>query len=307
MRIRERISRVVIGLAVVVIVGLGGLMVVQALIPTWGATPEQVAAVYPGDELVTNPMVSWTHAITIAAPAQEVWGWIAQIGERRGAFYSYTFIENQMGNGDVYHNADRIVPEWQNPKPGDAIIAGKPPMQIRQVEPGKTLVAYLNSDFQWVWGWYLQAIDAEHTRLLVRMKIQVKGLDNPVVGSIMNFGGFIMEQHMLQGIQARAEGDIPPAYTEPLEVALWVLTLAIGIAAGVFFVMYQKWMVPLAVGVLAMLALLLLSFWQPPIWSRIVIDLVLGSSLVWFALSERGARAARSRSHKTSLRLKPTH
>lgn len=309
MSLRERMGRLGIGILVALLLVVGCFAVVVQLIPTWGATANEVARVYPGDDLVRQPMVSWTHGITINAPVQEVWGWIAQIGERRGGFYSYTFIENQMGNGDVYHNADRIVPEWQNPKPGDAIIAGTPPMRIQQIEPGKNMVAYLAGDFQWMWGWYLEPIDAQHTRLLVRMKIQVQGLDNPIVGNIMNFGGFMMEQHMLQGIQQRAQGDIPPAYTEPLEIALWLITLVAGTVAGAFFVLYQKWIVPLAVAVLAVLVLFLITFWQPPVWTRVALDVILWASLAWFAVEQHNTqtRLATSRQGRESLTLKPMH
>jgi hypothetical protein len=41
--------------------------------------------------------VSWTHAITIDAPPEAVWPWIAQLGDERGGFYSFTFFENQVG------------------------------------------------------------------------------------------------------------------------------------------------------------------------------------------------------------------
>jgi hypothetical protein len=34
----------------------------------WGASPEEVAQVLPGDELVAEPVTSATHAITIRAP-----------------------------------------------------------------------------------------------------------------------------------------------------------------------------------------------------------------------------------------------
>src|SRR6185312_9811588 len=53
-----------------------------------------------------------TRAIAISAPADQVWPWIAQLGQGRGGFYSYDFLENLVGC-DIY-GADRIVPEWQS-------------------------------------------------------------------------------------------------------------------------------------------------------------------------------------------------
>jgi hypothetical protein len=34
----------------------------------------------PGDELVPHPMVEWTRALTIDAPPEAVWPWLAQMG-----------------------------------------------------------------------------------------------------------------------------------------------------------------------------------------------------------------------------------
>ncbi len=54
----------------------------------WGATPDEVALSLPGDDLVENPRLASTRAITIRATPDEVWPWIAQIGQGRGGFYS---------------------------------------------------------------------------------------------------------------------------------------------------------------------------------------------------------------------------
>jgi hypothetical protein len=287
MNIRERILRVVIGLFVVALMVYVGIAVVGQVIPTWGATTSEVARSFPGDELYTNPAVNWTHAITINAPAASVWQWIAQIGERRGGFYSYSFIENQMGNGDVYHNADRIVPEWQNPRPGLAIIGGSLPMKLSLVEPGKWMLASSSGEMGWSWVWYLEPINANQTRLLVRMKLQPAGMtSSPGLDTAIGLGAFVMEQGMLQGIQARAEGNVPPAYSEGLEIAVWFFALAAGLIAGIFFVASKEWKLPLAIGVLTIPVLFFFTFWQPPIWSRLGLDLVLGAGLVWFVWNQ---------------------
>lgn len=307
MSLRERISRVVIGLLVLAVVAVAGFAIVSSLIPTWGAGSDEVARVLPGDELVANPIVNWTHAITIDAPPDQVWQWIAQIGERRGAFYSYTFIENQMGNGDVYHNADRIVPEWQNPRPGDILVGGGQPLKVSSVDPGKSMLAFMSGDFKWLWGWHLEALGAQQTRLLIRMKIQVEGMDNPIVGAFMNFGGFMMEQNMMQGIKQRAEGNIPPAYAETLELVVWLCALLAGIVAAICFVVFKDWILPLAIGVAAVIALMLFTFWQPALWLRVAADLLLWGGLVWFLLAQYNARLLRTTRSKRpgSMSWKP--
>lgn len=306
MNMVERLVRAAIGLVVVALLLIVGFAYVLQIIPTWGATPDEVALSLPGDEIVPNPLVNWTHAITIDAPSNQVWGWIAQIGEQRGAYYSYTFIENRMGNGDVYHNADRIVPEWQNPAPGTVMIANA--MELKALEPGKWYLGSSTNEMGWTWLWYLEPMDASHTRLIVRSHIQPPGsMTNGAVGMGISLGGFVMEQAMLQGIQARAEGNIPPAYTETLELALWILALAAGIVAGVLFVASQKWIVPLGLGMLAIIAIFIFTFWQPSLWTRVVIELVLYAGLIWFATNYWGTRMprTRSRNRNESLRLKP--
>ena len=50
-----------------------------------------------GDETVPRPSVQHTRAVTIDAPAQQVWPWLAQIGQDRAGFYSYTWLENLAG------------------------------------------------------------------------------------------------------------------------------------------------------------------------------------------------------------------
>jgi hypothetical protein len=59
----------------------------------WGATDDELRKTWPGDELVEHPG-HCTRAITIHASATSIWPWILQIGQDRGGFYSYTWLEN---------------------------------------------------------------------------------------------------------------------------------------------------------------------------------------------------------------------
>lgn len=55
----------------------------------WGTTEEESAARLAGDDLVPEPRLQTTHAVTIQAAPSEVWPWIVQLGQGRGGFYSY--------------------------------------------------------------------------------------------------------------------------------------------------------------------------------------------------------------------------
>lgn len=263
------------------------------LIHRWGATPEELSQPLPGDELVEAPLILWTHAITIQAPPEAVWPWIAQLGDTRGGFYSYTFIENRVGAltgaedyDVVYVNADRIHPEWGDPQPGDEIIQGG--LAVRAVEPEAYLLAESvdRTLFYWVWSWTLRPLPGERTRLLVRFAIQLPGEnEDPLMGIMMDLGGFVMENNMLQGIKTRAEGGREPGWIEPLEIGLWLAALLAGLAAGGLYLFRRAWRRPLLVAVLAVVVLFVLTIVQPPIAVRVLLDAALVAGVVWSARS----------------------
>lgn len=281
MKLRRRILRLLCGTTLAVAVLVAACALLPGRIHTWGATAKDVARALPGDELASAPVVSWTHAATIEAPPSAVWPWIAQLGDVRGAFYSYTFIENLFQGEAIYHNANEIVPQWQNPQPGQRMIDDV--LAIRTVEPGRYLLAAkTDTDLTWIWLWYLEPQGQAQTRLIVRVYIQTPPeLNNPVVTGVFDLGGFVMERRMIEGIVDRAEGRTDPAYSEALEVILWLVALLAGVTAALLFVIRLKWQWPLEVGVAAVLVLLVFTFVQPPIWLRAVADLALLAGVWW--------------------------
>jgi hypothetical protein len=72
-----------------------------------------------GDELIGEARYRSTHAITIQAPSRQVWPWLVQMGQGRGGFYSYDWLENFLGLH--IHNAESIRPALQNLVVGDQI------------------------------------------------------------------------------------------------------------------------------------------------------------------------------------------
>jgi hypothetical protein len=49
----------------------------------WGASAEEIRAPLPGDDVVAHATWEATKAVTIGAPPQAVWPWLAQIGYGR--------------------------------------------------------------------------------------------------------------------------------------------------------------------------------------------------------------------------------
>jgi hypothetical protein len=70
----------------------------------------------PGDDLIADAASS-TRAITIAAPPQQVWPWLVQLGYGRAGWYSYDWIDN-----DGQPSAGHIIPELQQLQVGDQIL-----------------------------------------------------------------------------------------------------------------------------------------------------------------------------------------
>src|ERR1700682_4382350 len=104
----------------------------------WGATDEEIAAAQPGDDLIGDANVTATRAITIRRSADVVWPWIAQLGQGRGGFYSYDFLENLVGC-DI-HSADRVVSEWQQIGVGDEVrLAPRFGLAVADLERGRYL------------------------------------------------------------------------------------------------------------------------------------------------------------------------
>ncbi|HEX6625379.1 MAG TPA: hypothetical protein VF064_16820 [Pyrinomonadaceae bacterium] len=173
----------------------------------WGATEEETSERLPGDELVPRPNVEATHAVTIEAPVKDVWPWLVQIGQDKGGFYSYTWLENLVGCH--MRNAGRIMPECQQLGVGDSVRLHPkaPPLPVLICEPPRALVLGSNTDSPGTWGFYLKEVDEDTTRLVVRGRGEWKPGLLSWLGAYVVFepAHFIMERKMLLGIKQRAE------------------------------------------------------------------------------------------------------
>jgi hypothetical protein len=144
----------------------------------WGATGEETAAVLPGDELVPEPAESTTLAVAVAAPADEVWTWLVQIGYGRGGMYSYDWLDNLFGLR--IHSAEEICDQWQHLAVDDRVAVvrpGYPAMPtgyvftVAQVEPPRTLVlrqAPPEHPWNGVWSFHVVPAGEDRCRLLSR-------------------------------------------------------------------------------------------------------------------------------------------
>lgn len=163
----------------------------------WGATDDDVTRPLPGDDLAPDPAVNSTWAVTIDAPVEEVWPWLAQIGQDRGGFYSYEWLENLAGC--EMKNADRIHPEWQQRRVGE-IVPLHPAygLPLGRFEPGRALVMD-------PWGAFVvEPLDARRSRLISRSRVR-RGWPALAYMLLLEIPHFVMQRKMLLGIKERAE------------------------------------------------------------------------------------------------------
>ncbi|AKT51212.1 hypothetical protein [Arsenicicoccus sp. oral taxon 190] len=179
---------------------------------TWGATPEEVEATLPGDELIEGYDWRSTRAVTIWAHDDEVWPWLAQIGRGRGGFYSHQLLEQLAGSLD--DNVEQILPELQDLRVGDEVRLHPqlPPLVVDQVTPGETLVlagiphgGLLPTT---VWSYHLRPLSQGRTRLIERNAYaHGEGLGERLAGGpyVIEPVSFVMSREMLLNIKRLAE------------------------------------------------------------------------------------------------------
>ena len=179
----------------------------------WGAIETESAMALPGDDLVPAPSYRSTRALTIDAPVEEVWPWLAQIGRDRAGFYSYSWFENLL-LADI-HNSWAVHPEWQSRREGEILPltprhyplglirwkGGSVGPKVRRFEPNAFLV--LDG-----WGSFiLQPRGDGKTRLIVRDPTKPMPFPAQFLWRLFfEPGHFAMERQMMKGIRDRAEG-----------------------------------------------------------------------------------------------------
>jgi hypothetical protein len=238
------------------------LYVVRPWFSTWGASEQEVAAVWPGDELSPAANTVMTRAVTIRAPAADVWPWVAQVGQDRAGWYSYRLLENIVGCR--MPRLDLLVPQFQTRAPGDkvwmypadriggaghAILARvEPPrafvMRTAEVGSAPTVTGTGNS-----WSAILEPVDAHTTRLIMRSRgTSADSWIGKAFGTLVfDPIHFVMERKMMTTLADLSEGRRPPELPDLIQVGLWLALGILGIAAAVRVLFSNEWVEPLLV------------------------------------------------------------
>jgi len=180
----------------------------------WGATDDELRMPLPGDELLQAPNLTATRAISIAAPPSAVWPWLTQLGQNRGGFYSYDWLENLVGLG--IHSADAIEPELQVRSVGDEVnLAPGAALLVAALDDGRALVLSVGvngidgtiaeAPFQFTCAFVLPPQPDASTRLVVRERyVYLTGWTGALVEPV-EMVSWVMTERMLRGIRDRAE------------------------------------------------------------------------------------------------------
>ena len=244
-----------------------------------GATDEEVRRILPGDEIIPTASGQETRAITIRAPIERVWPWVAQLGQDRGGFYSYDLLENVVGCD--MPTTDRLRAERQSWRIGDKLwmypknrAGGVGFATLRASVPGRALGFGTHAvgtppsaPEDGSWSFVLEPAGDSATRLLVRGRgaggrsLLGVAFDRSVFEPVH----FVMERRMMIGIKQLAEGSDRGRFLNHLQVGLWVVAFCLIVVAVVRVLRRERWRRPLVGFVAAAAVFQILTFGQPSI------------------------------------------
>ncbi len=170
--------------------------VVRPWLRGWGCTEEERGRRLPGDD-TGRSLFTVTRAVTVDAPAEQVWRWLVQIGQDRAGFYSYDWLENLAGCR--LRSAEEVHEEWQHRRAGDALaVFPGYATRLTAVDPPRALVI---ED----WGAYVvDPVDDTSCRLLARSRAH-RDVSGAAYVLFIELPHAVMERKMLLGIKKRAE------------------------------------------------------------------------------------------------------
>jgi hypothetical protein len=198
----------------------------------WGASDAEAVETLPGDSWVMVAQQSATRAITIDAPPDLVLQLVRQQGYKRAGWHGWDWFYQSTGSADFVdgHFSTRVVPELQGITVGDKVfINGAVSYIVEQDSPptpdGPGVFAmYSGGDASGAslrakdsdkataastsWVWVVKRLGPEQTRLILRIRGDMRGqgafvawlFDNP-----LDFGGALFANKTLAGIKATAE------------------------------------------------------------------------------------------------------
>lgn len=191
----------------------------RPIILDWGS-PEPVRELPLTGDVFTQGS-SHTRAVLVEATPAELWAWLIQVGQERGGFYSYQWLENLVG-ADM-RNVYDIRAEFQRLRqPGDTVwlaskhhYKGEGYQIVAEINPLRSLVMVGGDDYERIqkgqqargsWAFYLYPESESKTWLIARSSSGDIGFGNKLLRyCTYEVPHYIMERKMLVTIKKLAE------------------------------------------------------------------------------------------------------
>jgi hypothetical protein len=209
--------------------------------------------------MVPDAIFTSTHAITIDAPREHVWPWIAQMGGGRAGWYSWDAVDNGGTRSSTSIEAGLQAIDRGDVMP--AVPGATDAFVVAAVDPPRDLVLTVpdgRGGIAVAWEHLLEPLARGRTRLIVRGRASSQWVDRartkppadrrpifiertyaalaalprPVLIAFATMGHRIMEARHLRGIQRRSVAPQPRQTVERWGRAL----LSCGILASVLYV-----------------------------------------------------------------------
>ncbi len=156
----------------------------------WGVTAEELGQAFPCDQFVARPVAQLWRGVTIDAPPERVWPWVAQI--RLGP-YSYDWIDN------CGRRSPRELLGLSDPVPGEPFTtaAGRQLGRVLSVQPGWSLTGSIAG----VVMSYVLEPRGGRTRLLMKLVVP----SARVLAPLLSVGDLVMARRQLLNLKRLAE------------------------------------------------------------------------------------------------------
>jgi hypothetical protein len=198
-----------------------------------GVTTDEAREVLPGDEIVADPMWQSTRAITIAAPPEQVWPWIVQMGfpSHRAGWYTPHWLD-RLSFGIKQRSANGIVLELQQLAVDDRVPDSDDWsvfFTVEAVEPPHALVLHSTrhvikpiKTIDFSWAFVISELRPGESRLVIRARTNYtprRAL--PFVELVIGPADFLNAGAMLRGIKQRVERmDASDSKPQPREMSV---------------------------------------------------------------------------------------
>jgi hypothetical protein len=200
------------------VAGAAGWLALHHRGRTYGSTRHERLHALPGDAYVEDAQIVATHAVSLAAPPEDVWPWLVQVGWHRAGWYTAHWVD-ELFFPQNRPSADRIVPELQHLDVGDFVPDGIPDslcgFVVVEEVPQRHLVLRSTSHLplswrrrgiasvDWMWAFVLVE-QPGGTRLMFRWRAHTRPWWLTVgAHAFLLPADYVMSRSMLRGIGRR--------------------------------------------------------------------------------------------------------